>query len=145
MAGEPTVTIFFRSGKSATARYIDVVKLQPDRCAAIRSTDVDHALIRGLITAFPMFVAERIASSSCHANWPHTSDLHTAIGNIERQVGFALFDRSSYRLALTDKGAAFLSRARRVLLEINELYTYADQVVAGDEIELTIARLKPAS
>ncbi|MGM4986145.1 LysR family transcriptional regulator [Rhizobium sp. 11_C7_N12_5] len=64
--------------------------------------------------------------------------LHTAIGNIEQQVGFALFDRSSYRLALTEKGAAFLTRARRVLSEINDLYAYADHVAAGDEIEITI-------
>ncbi|WP_448950852.1 LysR family transcriptional regulator [Labrys neptuniae] len=64
--------------------------------------------------------------------------LHVAIANIERDIGVTLFDRSGYRLTLTAEGAAFLARARRVLLEMDELHAYADHVAAGDEIELTV-------
>ncbi|MDG3443492.1 LysR family transcriptional regulator [Nitrospirillum amazonense] len=64
--------------------------------------------------------------------------LHTAIANIEREIGFTLFDRSGYRLTLTPAGAAFLARAQRVLVEVDGLLVYADHVAAGDEIELTV-------
>jgi DNA-binding transcriptional LysR family regulator len=64
--------------------------------------------------------------------------LHNAIANIEAEVGFPLFDRSGYRLTLTDEGAAFLARARRVLVEVDDLHAYAVHVAAGEEIELTV-------
>jgi DNA-binding transcriptional LysR family regulator len=64
--------------------------------------------------------------------------LHVTIGNVEQEIGFPLFDRSGYRLTLTAEGAAFLARARRVLLEADELHAYADHVAAGEETELTV-------
>ena len=42
-------------------------------------------------------------------------ELHAVLSRLEREAGFVLFDRTSPRLALTQSGAAFLSRLRRVL------------------------------
>jgi DNA-binding transcriptional LysR family regulator len=64
--------------------------------------------------------------------------LHTAIANVEAAIGFKLFDRSGYRLTLTPAGAAFLSRARRVLQEMDALGTYASQLAGGEETELRV-------
>jgi DNA-binding transcriptional LysR family regulator len=64
--------------------------------------------------------------------------LHTSLRKMEEALGFQLFDRSGYRLELTANGAAFLSRARRVLAEMDELQTYAAQMAAGEEGELRV-------
>lgn len=64
--------------------------------------------------------------------------LHTALGNMENSLGFTLFDRSGYRLTLTQAGSAFHARARRVLLEMDELETFAAHIAAGEESELRI-------
>ena len=62
--------------------------------------------------------------------------LHTAIINVERQIGFPLFDRTGYRMVLTPAGEAFLARARRVLTEMADLQVYAAQLAAGDSLAL---------
>jgi DNA-binding transcriptional LysR family regulator len=64
--------------------------------------------------------------------------LHTALAGVERETGFRLFDRTGYRLTLTQNGAAFLARARRVLAELNDLQAYAERIAAGDESELRV-------
>jgi len=64
--------------------------------------------------------------------------LHTAIINVERQIGFPLFDRTGYRMVLTPAGEAFLARARRVLTEMADLQVYAAQLAAGEESELRV-------
>jgi DNA-binding transcriptional LysR family regulator len=64
--------------------------------------------------------------------------LHTALNQVEREIGFKLFDRSGYRLKLTAPGAAFLARARRVLTEMNDLQAYAERIAAGEESELRV-------
>jgi DNA-binding transcriptional LysR family regulator len=64
--------------------------------------------------------------------------LHTALTNLEREVGFKLFDRDGYRLKLTPDGVALLARARRVLGEMRELHAFADQTAAGEEAELRV-------
>lgn len=64
--------------------------------------------------------------------------LHTALTNMERDIGFKLFDRSGYRLLLTHDGAAFLVRARRILSEVQELNAFADHIAAGAESELRV-------
>lgn len=64
--------------------------------------------------------------------------LHTAIANVEAAIGFPLFDRVGYRMTLTDAGQAFLQCARRVLLEMEELHVFAEQLAAGEEIELRV-------
>src|SRR5215472_15803031 len=64
--------------------------------------------------------------------------LHTSLNKMEQALGFKLFDRGGYRLELTSEGAAFLSRARRVLAEMSDLQTYATRVAAGEESELRV-------
>jgi DNA-binding transcriptional LysR family regulator len=64
--------------------------------------------------------------------------LHTAITNVERQIGFRLFDRAGYRMVLTPAGEAFLARARRVLTEMKDLQVYTAQLAAGEESELRV-------
>lgn len=57
--------------------------------------------------------AERLGRSYPELNW--------ALARLEREAGFALFDRSFSRLTLTPAGASFLARLRRVLTEAAEL------------------------
>jgi len=64
--------------------------------------------------------------------------LHTALNSMEQAIGFKLFDRAGYRLALTPDGAAFLQRARRVLSEMDDLKAFAEHVAAGEESELRV-------
>ncbi|WP_168879437.1 LysR family transcriptional regulator [Rhizobium sp. P28RR-XV] len=64
--------------------------------------------------------------------------LHTAITNVENQIGFPLFDRAGYRMTLTPVGEAFLSRARRVLAEMADLQVYAAHLAAGEESEVRV-------
>jgi len=50
-----------------------------------------------------------------------------AVAALERHLGVSLFHRSTRAVSLTDEGAAFLDRARRILADLRE----AEQVVAG--------------
>jgi len=75
------------------------------------------------------------AAARLHRTHP---TLHVALAKMEQAVGFALFDRTGYRLELTKEGAAFLARARRVLAEVSDLESYAAGVAAGEESELRI-------
>ncbi len=50
-----------------------------------------------------------------------------AVAGLERHLGATLFHRSTRAVSLTDEGAAFLERARRVLADLNE----AEQLVIG--------------
>ena len=64
--------------------------------------------------------------------------LHASLKKMEESLGFKVFDRSAYRLRLTREGAAFLSRARRVLAEVTDLQIYAARMAAGEESELQV-------
>ncbi|MEV4932548.1 LysR family transcriptional regulator [Sphingobium sp. LMA1-1-1.1] len=50
-----------------------------------------------------------------------------AIAALERHLGVTLFHRSTRAVSLTDEGAAFLDRARRILSELRE----AEQIAMG--------------
>lgn len=50
-----------------------------------------------------------------------------AIAALERHLGIMLFHRSTRAVSLTDEGAAFLDRARRILVDLRE----AEQIVMG--------------
>lgn len=50
-----------------------------------------------------------------------------AIAALERHLGVALFYRSTRSVSLTDEGAAFVDRARRILADLRE----AEQIVMG--------------
>ena len=64
--------------------------------------------------------------------------LHASLSKMEQALGFKVLDRSAYRLRLTREGAAFLSRARRVLAEVTDLQAYAARMAAGEESELRV-------
>jgi DNA-binding transcriptional LysR family regulator len=60
------------------------------------------------------------------------------IQKLEDQTGLALFDRGSYRPALTEAGRALLPRARRIVEEATGFREQAHSLVAGLEPELTL-------
>src|SRR5437763_2458485 len=62
-----------------------------------------------------------------------------AIGNIEAQLGFALFVRGKRRPVLTERGAAVLVYARRMCLLSDELAANSVQLRSGAETEVTLA------
>jgi DNA-binding transcriptional LysR family regulator len=90
--------------------------------------------------------AGSLQAAAARLNRTHPT-LHTSLNKMEQALGFRLFDRSGYRLELTTEGAAFLSRARRVLAEMTDLQTYAARMAAGEESELrvVIGDLSPLS
>ena len=62
----------------------------------------------------------------------------TAVGNLEAQLGLALFDRSGYRARLTDAGRSFHDKARGFLHELQALERHAAQLSLGEEGELRV-------
>src|SRR6266700_2100026 len=61
-----------------------------------------------------------------------------AVKNLEAQLGLSLFDRSGYRVSLTEAGRSFHERARVLLYELNALKTHATQLAMGEESELRV-------
>ncbi|MCJ2185441.1 LysR family transcriptional regulator [Novosphingobium beihaiensis] len=96
------------------------------------------ALTLGQLRTLDALVAEgSLQAAAARLGRTHPT-LHTALGNMERAIGFKLFDRSGYRLELTQAGSAFHARARRVLAEMDELHTFAEGIAFGEETELHI-------
>ncbi|MGH7043968.1 MAG: LysR family transcriptional regulator [Acetobacteraceae bacterium] len=60
------------------------------------------------------------------------------IQKLEAQLGIPLFDRTTYRPALTEAGRALLPRARRIAEETNAFRDTARSLASGLEAELTI-------
>src|ERR1700744_6544387 len=60
------------------------------------------------------------------------------IQKLEAQFGIPLFDRTTYRPALTEAGRALLPRARRIAEETNAFRDTARSLASGLEAELTI-------
>src|ERR1700761_1548088 len=84
-----------------------------------------------------LVAAGSLQAAAARLNRTHPT-LHTALKKMEQTLGFELFDRDGYRLELTPKGLAFLSRARRVLAEMGELQKYAKGVASGKESALRV-------
>ena len=61
-----------------------------------------------------------------------------AVKNLEAQLGLRLFDRSGYRVGLTEAGRSFHERARVFLAELAALKTHATQLAMGEESELRV-------
>ncbi|MBC8038100.1 MAG: LysR family transcriptional regulator [Rhizobiales bacterium] len=61
-----------------------------------------------------------------------------AIGNLEAELGLALFDRSKYRTILTPAGRTLLAEARAILIRIDRLRARARGLGEGVEIELSL-------
>ncbi len=62
----------------------------------------------------------------------------TAIKNLEAQLGLELFDRSGYRIALSEAGRSFHERTRVLLQELRALKTPAAQLAMHEESELRV-------
>jgi DNA-binding transcriptional LysR family regulator len=62
-----------------------------------------------------------------------------AIGNLEVQLGVALFDRSGHRPTLTPEGQALLADARAILLKVDTMRARARGLGEGLELSLVIA------
>jgi DNA-binding transcriptional LysR family regulator len=62
-----------------------------------------------------------------------------AIGNLEDQLGVALFDRSGHRPRLTSEGRAMLGEVRAILLKVDSMRARARGLGEGVELGLTIA------
>ncbi|MBY6063850.1 LysR family transcriptional regulator [Pseudidiomarina sediminum] len=62
-----------------------------------------------------------------------------ALKSLERDVGFRLFDRSGYRLALSPHGQQFVRQAREVVRQQQRLASLAQQLQAGAEPQLRIS------
>jgi DNA-binding transcriptional LysR family regulator len=60
------------------------------------------------------------------------------IQKLETQIGIPLFDRTTYRPALTEAGRTLLLRARRIAEETNAFRDAARSLASGLEAELTI-------
>tara|TARA_R110001606_G_scaffold184201_1_gene331055 strand:- start:7245 stop:8189 length:945 start_codon:yes stop_codon:yes gene_type:complete len=54
--------------------------------------------------------------------------LSASIREMERQLGFDLFDRTSRRVDLTKEGRAFIANARRIVLETEWLHQKAEEI-----------------
>ncbi len=61
-----------------------------------------------------------------------------AVKNLEAQLGLVLFDRSGYRVTLTEAGRSFHARSRLFLQELRGLQTHARQLAMGEESELRV-------
>src|SRR6266481_5276718 len=61
-----------------------------------------------------------------------------AVGNLERELGLALLDRSGYRVAPTEAGRSFHERLRVFFHELRALKSHATQLAMGEESELRV-------
>jgi DNA-binding transcriptional LysR family regulator len=75
------------------------------------------------------------AAEKMHRSHPA---VFTAVKNLESELGLRLFDRSGYRVALTEAGRAFDSHLRRFLGEFELLRKHSTQLGMGREAELRV-------
>jgi DNA-binding transcriptional LysR family regulator len=61
-----------------------------------------------------------------------------AIGNLEAELGVALFDRSGHRPVLTPEGQTLLANARDILLRVDAMRARARSIGQGVELELSL-------
>lgn len=78
-------------------------------------------------TAFVAVADQRGFAAAARALNVSPPVITRAVTALERHLGVTLFHRSTRAVSLTDEGAAFLDRARRILVDLRE----AEQVVMG--------------
>lgn len=61
-----------------------------------------------------------------------------AVAKLEDNLGVALFDRSGYRVTLTDAGRSFHRKAQMLLSEMETLELHARQLAMGEETHLRV-------
>ncbi|TCM16072.1 LysR family transcriptional regulator [Novosphingobium sp. PhB165] len=79
------------------------------------------------LTAFVAVADKRGFAAAARALDVSPPAVTRAVAALERHLGVSLFHRSTRAVSLTDEGAAFLDRARRILADLRE----AEQVVMG--------------
>lgn len=75
------------------------------------------------------------AAQKLHRSHPA---IHSAVKNLESQLGLCLLDRAGYRVALTQEGVAFHKRARLLLLQANAVDDFAAILARGEESDLRL-------
>ena len=78
----------------------------------------------------------KAASTTLHKTQPAISQ---SLKQLEKQINIQLFDRSNYRLELTQHGKRIYQQAKRVLTEANELLNLAHHLSTGNESSVTLA------
>jgi len=76
------------------------------------------------------------AADKLHRSHP---SIFTAVKNLEENLGLSLFDRSNYRVVLTEEGKAFHARARSLLMNAGMLKAFADYLAGGEESDFRVA------
>ncbi|WP_395336202.1 LysR substrate-binding domain-containing protein [Novosphingobium sp. BL-8H] len=79
------------------------------------------------LTAFVTVADRRGFAAAARALGVSPPVVTRAVAALERHLGVTLFHRSTRAVSLTDEGAAFLDRARRILADLRE----AEQVAMG--------------
>jgi DNA-binding transcriptional LysR family regulator len=75
------------------------------------------------------------AAAKLHRTHP---SVFAAVKNLEAQLGLRLFERSGYRVSLTDAGRSLHAKTRLLLGEAAALRGHAAQLAAGEESELRV-------
>ncbi len=78
-----------------------------------------------------------IQAGAIFLNKTHPSVI-TVLKKLERELGFAIFDRSGYRSKLTQEGKAFYKRSKSFLNHLEELEIEAKYLCDDKEPEITI-------
>ena len=78
-----------------------------------------------------------IQRAAKYLNKTHPSVLN-ALKKLEIELGFTLFDRSGYRMVLTDEGKTFYKSVTKILANMNELKTHVAHLKGSEEAELNI-------
>ena len=79
------------------------------------------------LTAFVAVADQRGFAAAARALKLSPPAITRAIATLERHLGVTLFHRSTRAVSLTDEGAAFLDRARRILVDLRD----AEQIAMG--------------
>ena len=72
------------------------------------------------------------AAEQCHIT---QSALSTALAELEKQLGFQLFERDNKRVLVTPIGAEVLRRARDIMSRVEELERLANQEEPLEEVD----------
>jgi DNA-binding transcriptional LysR family regulator len=75
------------------------------------------------------------AAAKLHRTHP---SVFAAVKHLEAQLGLRLFERSGYRVSLTDAGRSLHAKTRLLLGEVAALRGHAAQLAAGEESELRV-------
>lgn len=98
---------------------------------------IDGVTIHQLLCLDAVVIEGGFQAAAAHLGRTHSA-VHTAVKNLEGQLGLQLLDRGGYRVVLTDQGRSFHERARVVLNELGILRDHAALLAIGEESELRV-------